>query len=136
MEATAHPKEDKTRDLAVARSLLPGFLLRVEGAALFASSVLLYWVNGGSWVLFALLLFTPDLSMLGYAFGPRIGAAVYNVFHTDPLPAALAAFGLMGGSTLVVAVALIWLGHLGMDRALGYGLKYPTAFKDTHLERI
>ena len=86
--------------------------------------------------MFALLLFTPDLSMLGYAAGPRVGGAVYNVFHTYPLPAALAACGLVGGSTWAVAAALVWLGHIGMDRALGYGLKYPTAFKDTRLGRI
>ena len=136
MEATAHQKEDGTKRPTVLPLLRPAAMLRAEGAAVLALSLVLYWMNGGSWVMFALLLFAPDLSMLGYVAGPRVGAAVYNTFQTYPLPAALAAFGLVGGSTLAIAVSLIWLGHIGMDRALGYGLKYPTAFKDTHLERI
>jgi hypothetical protein len=36
----------------------------------------------------------------------------------------------------MVAVALIWFAHISMDRTVGYGLKYPTSFKDTHLERV
>jgi hypothetical protein len=99
-------------------------------------SALLYWVNGESWIMLALLLLVPDLSMLGYLAGSRNGAAVYNAFHVYPLPALLAAFGLLEGSPLTIGVALIWFAHIGMDRALGYGLKYPTGFKDTHLERV
>jgi hypothetical protein len=114
----------------------PAVLLRVEGAVLLVLGVLLYWLNGGSWVLFGLLFLAPDLSMLGYVVGTRVGAGVYNVLHTYALPAALAAYGLVGGSTVAVSVALIWLAHLGMDRMLGYGLKYPSGFKDTHLGRL
>ena len=112
--------------------LCPGVLLRVEGAALLVLSVLLYWLNGGSWVLFGLLILAPDLSMLAYVVGTRVGAGVYNMFHTYSLPAALAAYGLVGGSTVAVSVALIWLAHIGMDRMLGYGLKYSGGFKETH----
>ena len=114
----------------------PGVLLRTEGAVLLALSVLLYWLNGGSWILFGLLFLAPDLSMLGYLVGTRVGAIVYNVFHTYALPAALAGYGLVGGSTVAVSVALIWLAHIGMDRMLGYGLKYSSGFKDTHLGRL
>ena len=114
----------------------PAVLLRAEGAALLLTSVMLYWVSGGSWLLFALLLLVPDLSMLGYLAGSRVGATVYNVFHAYPLPAALGAFGLLGGSPLALAVALVWFAHIGMDRLVGYGLKYPTEFKDTHLGRV
>jgi hypothetical protein len=74
--------------------------------------------------------------MLGYVVGTRVGAVVYNVFHTYALPAALAAYGLVGGSTVAGSVALIWLAHIGMDRMLGYGLKYSSGFKDTHLGRL
>ncbi len=137
MEATAHPKDDGTRDTAMLGFLLPAVVLRVEGATLLATSVVLYWSNGGSWVVFALLLLAPDLSMLGYYLaGPRAGAAVYNAFHAYPLPAALVAFGLIGGNTHTVSVALIWFAHIGMDRLVGYGLKYPTGPKDTHLGRV
>ena len=114
----------------------PGVLLRIEGAVLLALSVLLYWLNGGSWVLFGLLFLAPDVSMLGYVVGTRVGAVVYNVFHTYALPAALAGYGLVGGSTVAVSAALIWFAHIGMDRMLGYGLKYPSGFKDTHLGRL
>src|SRR5918997_4100238 len=114
----------------------PAVLLRAEGAAMLLTSVMLYWVSGGSWLLFALLLLVPDLSMLGYLAGTRVGAAVYNVFHAYPLPAVLGAFGLLGGSSLALMVALVWFAHIGMDRLVGYGLKYPTEFKDTHLGRV
>ncbi len=136
MEATAHQKEDGTRRLTGLRFLQPAAVLRAEGAALLALSVVLYWMYGGSWVMFALLLLAPDLSMLGYAAGLRVGAAVYNIFHAYPLPAVLGGFGLLGSSELAIAVALIWFAHIGMDRLVGYGLKYPTAFQDTHLGRM
>ena len=114
----------------------PAAMLRVEGATMLAGSVLLYWTGGGSWWLFALLLLAPDLSMLGYLAGPRVGAVAYNVFHSYPLPAALGLVGLFVGVPLAVSVALVWFAHIGMDRLMGYGLKYPTNFKDTHLQRI
>jgi hypothetical protein len=74
--------------------------------------------------------------MLGYLRGPRPGAAAYNLGHTWLLPGILAAVGILGGTPLVIDLALIWLGHIGADRLLGYGLKLPTAFQDTHLGRI
>jgi len=114
----------------------PVVLLRIEGAALLAASVALYWLNGGSWWLFALLLLTPDVSMLGYLSGPRIGAAIYNAFHSYPIPAALGILGSLWSAPLAVAVALVWLAHIGVDRLAGYGLKYPSGFKDTHLGRM
>lgn len=123
----------KTRAFFLAR---PAALLRVEGITMLAGSVLFYWLYGGSWWMFALLLLAPDASMLGYLGGPRFGAAAYNAFHSYPLPAVLAAFGLLGGFPLALAVALVWFAHIGMDRAVGYGLKYPTAFGDTHLSRV
>ncbi|CAA9462891.1 MAG: hypothetical protein AVDCRST_MAG28-3608 [uncultured Rubrobacteraceae bacterium] len=114
----------------------PAALLRVEGAAMLAGSVLLYWLHGGSWWMFVLLLLTPDASMLGYLAGPRVGAAAYNAFHAYPLPAAVGIVGLLAGSPLAVGVALVWFAHIGMDRAIGYGLKYPSAFGDTHMGRV
>ncbi len=114
----------------------PGTLLRVEGGVLLAMSVLLYWVNGGSWVLFGLLILAPDVSMLGYLLGSKVGTASYNSVHNYVPPAGLAAFGVMGGSPLAVSVALVWFAHIGMDRLAGYGLKYASGFKDTHLDRV
>lgn len=114
----------------------PAAMLRLEGATMLAASTVLYWTNGESWWLFALLLLAPDASMVGYLAGPRAGAAAYNAFHFYPLPAALGIFGVLVGAPLAVAGALVWLAHIGMDRALGYGLKYPGAFGDTHMGRV
>ena len=103
---------------------------------MLAGGVALYWLSGESWWLFALLLLAPDVSMAGYLAGPRVGAAVYNVFHSYPLPAALGIFGLLAGAPLAVGVASVWFAHIGMDRMVGYGLKYASGFKDTHLGRV
>ena len=136
MEAMTHVKQDETGEPAVARLLRPAALLRTEGVALLVLSVLLYRVNGESWLLFGVLLLAPDLSMLGYLAGPKVGAAIYNAFHTYAMPAVVGALGMIFASPLMVAVALIWFAHIGMDRTVGYGLKYPSSFKDSHLERV
>jgi hypothetical protein len=136
MEAKTYVGQDETRESPVARFLRPAALLRVEGVALLVLSVLLYRVNGGGWLMFGVLLLAPDLSMLGYLAGPQVGAAIYNTFHTYAMPAVVGALGVIFASPLTVAVALIWFAHIGMDRTVGYGLKYPSSFKDTHLERV
>ena len=110
-------------------------LLRFEGAAAFAAALALYGYAGFSWLIFALCFFTPDLSMLGYLAGPRIGAAVYNLLHTYTLAGALVFAGFSGGLPLVTAAGLILIGHIGFDRTLGFGLKYSSGFGDTHLSR-
>ena len=136
MQAKTYVGQDETRESQVARFLRPAALLRVEGVALLVLSVLLYRVNGGGWLMFGVLLLAPDLSMLGYLAGPQVGAAIYNTFHTYAMPAVVGALGMIFASPLMVAVALIWFAHISMDRTVGYGLKYPTSFKDTHLERV
>ena len=88
------------------------------------------------WWLVPLLLFVPDLFMAGYAKSHWAGALLYNVAHSYPAPAALGLLATASDEPLGQAVALIWFAHTGMDRALGYGLKYETDFKDTHLGRI
>lgn len=100
------------------------------------ASILLYAHVGGSWWLFVLLLLAPDLAMLGYLGGPRLGARLYNVAHVYAGPLVLAALGVWQSWPLGVALALIWTAHIGMDRMLGYGLKLPEGFQHTHLGRI
>ncbi len=111
-------------------------LLRVENAVILAGAVTAYGLAGGNWWLFALLLLAPDLSFLAYSAGEQTGARVYNLVHTYALPAVLGAIGWFGGVDWLVPVALVWIAHIGMDRALGFGLKYPASFKDTHLGRM
>jgi hypothetical protein len=115
---------------------LPAILLRLEGVAVFFGAIALYLTQGASGLLFGLLLFTPDLSMFGYVINPRFGSMMYNAVHTYALPAVLIALGFVTRWTPGTHIALIWFAHIGMDRMLGYGLKYPTAFKDTHLQRV
>lgn len=114
----------------------PRLLLRLEGLALLAGAVVLYADGDRGWLLFALLFLAPDLSFAAYLGGPRAGALGYNAVHTLVGPVALGAVAVTTDWEPGVRLALIWLAHIGMDRALGYGLKYPTAFKDTHLNRV
>jgi hypothetical protein len=120
------------------RSMLtrPSILLRTEEAALLLATLYAYHYFHASWLLFALLFLTPDLSMLGYLLNPRIGAATYNLAHTLTLPLAILFISYLQHWPLAVSLALIWTAHIAFDRLLGYGLKYPTYFKDTHLQHI
>lgn len=110
-------------------------LLRLEGLAAFAASLALYAHAGFSGPIFALLFLSPDLSMLAYIAGPRAGAAVYNVVHTYALALPVTLTGFFGAQPVLTAAGLILTAHIGVDRALGYGLKYSTGFGDTHLGR-
>jgi hypothetical protein len=114
---------------------LPHLLLRLEGLAVGAAAVVLYFHEDFGWILFVALILAPDLSFAAYAFGPKVGAIAYDAVHTEIFPVALGTLGVVAGSSSATKVALIWLAHTGADRLLGYGLKYPTAFKDTHLSR-
>ena len=114
----------------------PILLLRVEGLAILAASVWGYAFTGASWWLFAALLFAPDVAMAGYLGGPRLGAAAYNAAHTYATPVLLAALASVMGWSLGLPVALVWTAHIGLDRALGYGLKLPAGFRQTHLGPI
>lgn len=80
--------------------------------------------------------FLPDLSVVGYLGGNRVGAATYNAVHSSVLPVALAVIGVVTDGSLLTAVALIWLAHIGFDPMVGYGLKYAEGFKEIHLARI
>ena len=102
----------------------------------FAASLWLYAHLDASWVLFGLLLLAPDVAMVGYLKGPHLGAALYNAFHTYAAPALLAAVGVLADQPVCTDIAAIWTAHIGFDRLLGYGLKYPTRFQDTHLGAI
>ena len=110
--------------------------LRLEGLAVALLSAVLYGRSGASWWIFAVLWLVPDVSMLGYRAGPRIGASCYNVVHSYLLPLALAGAAVMLPQKALLPYALIWCNHIGIDRLLGYGLKYPAGFGFTHLMRL
>jgi Domain of unknown function (DUF4260) len=111
-------------------------MLRLEGLALFVGMTLLYAVWGGSWWLYLILFLVPDISFAAYLSGPRFGAMIYNAMHTYLIPIPLMVIGLGLEAPLLLSIAIIWLAHIGIDRALGYGLKYSAGFGFTHLGRI
>lgn len=110
--------------------------LRAEGLATLATGLAGFLFLGLPWWAFVLLLIVPDVSMVGYLRGPRVGAIVYNVGHDLLTGVAIAGAGLAVGSVPVAAAGAILVAHSGMDRMAGYGLKLPSSFKDTHLGRI
>lgn len=116
---------------------LPLRFLRSEGAVLLAASLAAYVtaLDQPLWLL-PLLLFLPDLLMVGYLRSNRAGALLYNLSHSYPAPTALGAVALAAQEQVWQGVALVWFAHIGLDRALGYGLKYESGFCDTHLGRI
>ena len=114
----------------------PSFLLRLEAFVLLVVSTALFFHLGGTVWQFLLLLLVPDVTMAGYALNVRVGAVVYNAGHTLAVPVAIGAAALLMKQPAIVPFALIWTAHIGMDRMLGYGLKYPTYFADTHLQRL
>jgi len=107
-------------------------ILRLEGLVLFIGMTLLYYVWDGSWWVYALLFFVPDLSFAGYLGGPRTGALVYNAAHSYLAPVAMMTGGFATASPLVLSIAMIWLAHIGFDRALGYGLRDARGFQRAH----
>jgi hypothetical protein len=114
----------------------PSFLLHLEGGTILLVSILLYRQNQVGWFLFSLLFLAPDLFMFGYLANSRVGAALYNLAHTLLAPGVLLAIGFTIGKPRFLPLVLIWTAHIGFDRLLGYGLKYPTRFKDTHLQHV
>jgi hypothetical protein len=118
------------------RLSMPGVLLRLEGLAVLAGALALYTYQGYGWLAFGLLFLAPDLAIGVYALDQRAGRIAYNLVHTYSLPLVLAVAGLWGDFGLGLQLALIWFAHIGMDRMLGYGLKYPDSFKETHLSRV
>lgn len=111
----------------------PNTLLRLEGLALLVLGVVLYAKLDYHWTLFWSLLLLPDIALFAYLLNKEVGALAYNLTHAKLLPSLLAVIGLLLGHAGVLAVAIIWFVHIGMDRFLGYGLKYTQGFKFTHL---
>jgi Domain of unknown function (DUF4260) len=116
------------------------WLLRAEGLALFAAAVVMHVLLGMGWIYFVLLFFVPDLAFIAYLAGPRIGAYVYNIMHSTIGPFIVGAFAYLQWpemfGALLAQVAIVWFSHIGFDRMLGYGLKYTSGFKDTHLGKL
>lgn len=110
--------------------------LRLEGAVLLAGCLIAYSATRQTWWLVPLTILLPDLLMVGYLGGTRLGAQLYNTAHSTLLPAVMTGLGWWQSKPLVVALGLIWLAHIGIDRLLGYGLKYADHFQHAHLGHL
>jgi hypothetical protein len=111
----------------------PKLFLRTEAVVLFGVSIAVFATSGLPWWFYPLLLLVPDVFMLGYLANSTLGAWSYNIGHSTILPLLLICLGWLLASPILIGLAAIWLGHVGFDRALGYGLKYNDRFKHTHL---
>ena len=113
----------------------PRAFLRVEGLALLVAALVAFSRTGQVWWLLPATLLLPDLGVLGYLVSRSVGALFYNLAHATPLPLALVGLGLWQQAPLAVALGTVWLAHIGMDRAMAYGLKHDDDFGHTHLGR-
>ncbi len=111
-------------------------VLRLEGLLVMLTAMMAYDKFGAGWGTFAWFFLTPDLSFLGYLAGARVGAISYNVAHSYIGAVACLIASQLLAAPLLLTIGIIWCAHIGFDRALGYGLKYSTGFKFTHLGRI
>lgn len=111
--------------------------LRLEGAALFIAGIVGYrHFQPDTWLPLLAGFFAPDVSLLGYLAGPKVGALVYNIGHSTVLPLVLLGAGLTLPLPVGTIAACVWLAHIGFDRMLGYGLKLAQGFGYTHLGEI
>lgn len=111
-------------------------IIRIEEAALFLLSWYFFCDAGFAWWWWWVWLLAPDISMVGYLINARIGAYLYNFVHHKAIAVLVILIGTMSLSPWLAAAGWLLLGHSSMDRVFGYGLKYLSGFKDTHLGRI
>lgn len=111
-------------------------LIKIEGFIVLVSASYFYFSNGYHLGMFLLLLLVPDVFMIGYAVNNKIGAYLYNFAHTYTTPILLLLTGNMMSVNSLIMISFIWIAHIGMDRMLGYGLKYPSGFKNTHIQNL
>ena len=111
-------------------------LIQFEYAFAFFLTLFFYWQSDFSMLLFFVLLLVPDITMIGYAMNPKVGATIYNIGHSFLLPLILLVISIMFAYSALLLISLIWLAHIFMDRAFGFGLKYTDSFKHTHIQNL
>jgi len=112
------------------------FILRIENAFILISSIYWYSYCHFNWTVFAVLLLVPDIFMFGYFVDKTRGTYIYNIGHTYLLPAILLVYGLSATQQTLIMFSTIWIAHIAMDRTFGFGLKYVSNFKDTHMQNV
>ncbi len=109
---------------------------RAEALVIFISGTYIYFSLDYEWYWFVLLLLSVDIFMVGYLANNKLGAHIYNIGHSYAVPALTLVAGYLAQSSVFIGFSLIWICHIAMDRAVGYGLKESTSFHDTHLGHI
>jgi hypothetical protein len=115
---------------------VPVWFQRVENGLIAVAAVVAFVQLDFAWWWLAVLFLAFDLSMVGYAVSPRLGAWTYNLGHSYAAPAVLVAVGWAADSRGALFLALVWAFHIAVDRLLGYGLKFTDRFTHTHLGEI
>lgn len=121
---------------------MPKLIIKLENLAVFFLSVYLILItpdNGfflQNWYLIILIWLSIDLSMIGYFINKKLGSIIYNLIHNYLLALFIIIFGNYAGSPNLIVVGYILLSHVSLDRFLGFGLKYPSDFKDTHIQKL
>ncbi len=111
-------------------------ILKLEEVMMLALGIYLFDQLDFAWWWFVALLLAPDIGMLGYLFGNKIGAATYNLFHHKGIAILVYLMGAYIAMPVLQLAGIILFSHSSFDRALGYGLKYDNGFKYTHLGEI
>jgi len=111
-------------------------LIRLEELGFFIFSIYLFSHLPYPWWAFPLLLFVPDISILGYMINPEAGSYLYNFIHHRGIAVILYICGALLNRPLMALMGLMLFSHSTLDRVFGYGLKYTSSFHDTHMGRI
>jgi len=108
-------------------------ILKLEELAMFGLGIYLFSLLPYAWWWFLVLILAPDIGMIGYLFGSKTGAIVYNLFHHKAIAIVIYVLGVYLSMPLLQLIGVILFAHAAFDRILGYGLKYNKGFKFTHL---
>lgn len=111
-------------------------ILKLEELAMFGLCTWALYSLNVEWWYYLLLLLGPDIGLIGYAAGNKIGAFIYNLFHHKGVAVVLFITGLLLPDRMIEITGIILFGHSSMDRMFGYGLKLKEGFKYTHLGLI
>lgn len=112
------------------------YVIKLEELVMLALSIFALNYLQVSWWYYLILFVGPDISMLGYVFGNKIGAACYNIFHHKGIALIVLLLGIIYTDLFLQVTGIILFGHSSMDRMFGYGLKYSKGFTFTHLGAI
>lgn len=110
--------------------------LKLEELAMLLLGIYAFGFLSYEWWWFLVLFLAPDLGMIGYAFGNRAGAFLYNLFHHKGVAIGIYLAGFFFLIPVLQLIGVILFSHAAFDRMLDYGLKYEQGFKYTHLGTI